>query len=59
MAVDLHSGKEAQVMPKDIHGKEPGDKGYTYKGLTPSQKAQAQAIAISITEQKHKKGGSK
>lgn len=40
-------------MPRDIHGKEPGEKGYTYKGLSPEKKAQAQAIAISKAEKKY------
>jgi len=44
-------------MPKDIHGKEPGQKGYVYTGLSPQQKKQAQAIAISMADRKHAKGG--
>lgn len=37
-------------MPRDRNGKEPGQKGYTYSGLSPKQRAQAQAIAISKAE---------
>lgn len=44
-------------MPLDKNGKEPGDKGYTYTGLSPKDKAQAQAIAISLAEKKHGKAG--
>jgi hypothetical protein len=40
-------------MPKDINGKEPGQKGYTFQGLPPNAKKQAQAIAISKAEKKY------
>lgn len=41
-------------MPKDIHGKEPGDKGYTLSGMTGKKKAQAQAILISMAKREGK-----
>lgn len=40
-------------MPRDINGKEPGQKGYTYKGLSEQDKKQAAAIAISKAQQKY------
>jgi len=41
-------------MPRDKNGKEPGEKGYSYSGLTPQQKAQARAIAISKAKKEGK-----
>lgn len=40
-------------MPLDKFGNEPGTKGFTYAGLTPQQKKQAAAIAISKAQKKH------
>lgn len=41
-------------MPRDIHGKEPGEKGYTLAGMQGKKRAQAQAIMISMHKQKEK-----
>lgn len=43
-------------MPRDINGKEPGQEGYTLSGMDPKKKAQAQAILISMHQQKEKEG---